>query len=402
MESPRELPPAEAADRQRRYARRRSFVLFAALAVLLHAALLGGTDWATLGSDRERAAAAPMAVRSIEGKPEPADAEPAPAAVVKPVPATVARRPAPRRPRVAASPAPDASVRSVAPPEPSASEPVVAEASPESASPAASDPVSSEATPPPDAAAAAPEPRPAVVLAASGPAAAASSSFLAAGEMPPPTYRTKLPPSVTMSYEVRRGFLRGTGKIRWQHVGDDYGLLLEAGIAGLTLLSQTSQGIVDAAGLAPVRFLDQRARRAAQAANFVRDAGTITFSGPSVVWPLLPGTQDQLSWMIQLAGIVAAEPERASDGGRISMVIVGARGEAAVRTLRFAGQENATTASGTVPALKFVVDSRSAYDSSYEIWLDPAHDYLPAHATRRNGAGESEFDLLLEHIEPIL
>jgi len=31
VESPRELPPAEAADRQRRYARRRSFVLFAAL-----------------------------------------------------------------------------------------------------------------------------------------------------------------------------------------------------------------------------------------------------------------------------------------------------------------------------------------------------------------------------------
>ena len=219
--------------------------------------------------------------------------------------------------------------------------------------------------------------------------------------MPPPTYRTKLPPSVTLRYEVRRGFLRGTGEIRWQRVGDDFGLRLEARIAGLTLLAQTSQGVVDATGLAPVRFLDQRARRTAQAANFRRDAGTITFSGASVVWPLLPGTQDQLSWMIQLAGIVAAEPERASAGGSISMVIVGARGEAGVRTLRYAGREDAQTASGTVPALKFVVDSRSAYDSGYEIWLDPAHDYLPAHATRRNGAGESEFDLLLERIEPI-
>jgi hypothetical protein len=219
--------------------------------------------------------------------------------------------------------------------------------------------------------------------------------------MPPPVYRTKLPPSVTLRYEVRRGFFRGTGAIRWQQVGDDYGLRLEASIAGLTLLAQTSQGIVGAAGLEPVRFLDERARRPAQAANFRRESATITFSGATLVWPLLPGTQDQLSWMIQLAGIVAAEPERASEGGRISMVMVGARGEASLRTLRYAGREDAQTASGTVPALKFVVDARSAYDSSYEIWLDPARDYLPAHATRRNGAGESEFDLLLERTEPI-
>jgi hypothetical protein len=203
-----------------------------------------------------------------------------------------------------------------------------------------------------------------------------------------------------MHYEVRRGFLRGSGEIRWQRSGDEYELRLEARIAGLTLLSQTSQGKVDASGLAPLRFLDQRVRRAAQAANFRRDSQTITFSGPSTVWPLLPGSQDQLSWMIQLAGIVAAEPERATDGGRIAMVLVGARGEAAVRTLRFVGREDVDTAAGTVHALKFVVDGRSTYDASYEIWLDPAHDYLPAHATRRTSTGESEFDLLLERIDP--
>ena len=35
-----------------------------------------------------------------------------------------------------------------------------------------------------------------------------------------------------------------------------------------------------------------------------------------------------------------------------------------------------------------------------EIWLDPARGYLPVHATARNGAGESEFDLLLERTDP--
>ncbi len=202
-----------------------------------------------------------------------------------------------------------------------------------------------------------------------------------------------------MHYEVRRGFLRGAGEIRWQRSGDRYELRLEARIAGLTLLAQTSQGQVDATGLAPTRFLDQRMRRAPQAANFQRDHDSITFSGPSTVWPLLPGSQDQLSWMIQLAGIVAAEPGRAIDGVPISMVIVGARGDAGVRTLRFIGRDTVETATGAVQALKFVVDGRSTYDATYEIWLDPAHDYLPAHATQRGSNGESEFDLLLERID---
>jgi hypothetical protein len=104
--------------------------------------------------------------------------------------------------------------------------------------------------------------------------------------------------------------------------------------------------------------------------------------------------------MTQLAGIVAAEPERAREGGRIAMVIVGARGDAGVRTLTFAGREEAQTVSGTVPALKFVAPARSTYDTSYDIWPDPANAYLPVRATRRNGAGEVDFGLLLERVEP--
>jgi hypothetical protein len=204
-----------------------------------------------------------------------------------------------------------------------------------------------------------------------------------------------------LRYEVRRGFFRGTGEIRWRPAAEGYSLTLEARIAGLTLLRQTSTGGIDEAGLAPLRFVDERARRAAQAANFQRDAGKITFSGPSVEWPLLPGTQDQLSWMIQLAGIVAAEPQLLVEGGQIRMIVVGARGNASVWVLRYAGHESVETAGGTVPAVKLVRDGRSANDSGYEIWLDPEHGYLPAHATQRNSSGGSEYDLLLERIDPV-
>ena len=229
---------------------------------------------------------------------------------------------------------------------------------------------------------------------------AASARFLAAGERAPPVYRTVLPAPVTLRYELRRGLFRGTGEIRWRPAGDRYALQFDARLAGISLLSQSSQGDLDANGLAPVRFVDQRARKAARAVNFSRDSGTISFSGSTAQWPLLAGTQDRLSWMIQLGGIVAADPALATGGGRISMVLVSARGEAAVRSVRFAGRENAETASGSVPALKFVVDGHSAYDGSFEIWLDPARGYLPAHATSRSSSGDAEFELLLQRIEP--
>jgi len=224
--------------------------------------------------------------------------------------------------------------------------------------------------------------------------------LLAAGEEPPPLYRTRLPAPVTLHYQVSRGSLRGTGQIRWSPAGDRYRLALEADVAGLTLLKQTSEGEIGAHGLAPLRFLDQRVRRSAQAANFRREDGRIAFSGTGVEWPLLGGSQDRLSWMIQLAGIAAAEPERLVDGGAITMVVIGARGDAGVWALRYAGHETIETGARTVHAVKLVRGGRAAYDTTAEIWLDPERSYLPARATLRNAVGALEYDLLLERVEP--
>ena len=410
LETPRPLPSPPDPPGLTRWARRRAFALVGALVALLHAALLGAASQASIGRDRDALVGAPMAVRTIESVAEPVPAETPPTGAEPPpvMPVAALRPPrqahAPRAPSIApVTSEVEVSARSAEPPASAASEPVsvlAAASAPDAPSPVASEPATAGAAPE---AAAASTPAVAEAVpseAASAVARAASAIFLAAGEQSPPTYRTVLPPPVTLRYEVRRGFFRGTGEIRWQPAGERYELHLDARLAGITLLSQTSQGAIGDTGLEPARFLDQRARRAAQAANFKRDSATITFSGPATEWPLLAGTQDRLSWMMQLVGIVAADPERATEGATISMVLVGARGEAAVRTLRYAGRDNAETASGSVPALKFVVAGRSAYDTSYEIWLDPARGYLPVHATARNGAGDSEFDLLLERTDP--
>lgn len=400
------VPSADNADRPPRSRvgvlatpRRRAFAACAIVVLLLHGGLVGGIGGIDIGRAPERGGGAPVSVRTIAAAERPAaDSAVAvsEASLVETLPTESVVKPAearrPRKPTIVVvedetvSETASARIVSVAPP--SVTDPM---ARPSETS-ASAEPAVAETG----------SILPSIPVASTEaiPAAGDLPSLLLPGEGPPPVYRTRLPPSATLRYQVRRGFLRGTGEIRWQASGDNYRLTLEARIAGLTLLMQTSEGAIDANGLAPVRFLDRRARRPAQAANFRRDTDRITFSGPAVEWPLLPGSQDRLSWMIQLAGIAAAEPGLLVEGGRISMVVVGARGEAAVWTLRCAGREDVETAWGTVHAVRLVREGQSAYDTHAEIWLDPARDHLPARATTRNGAGAAEYDLLLERVEP--
>ena len=76
--------------------------------------------------------------------------------------------------------------------------------------------------------------------------------------------------------------------------------------------------------------------------------------------------------MIQLAGIVAAEPQLRTDGGRVAMAVAGARGDVAVSTFRCLGGETLETRSGAVEALGFIRDTRGAYDTRPRSGWTPA------------------------------
>ncbi len=385
--------------------RRRALIACAVVALALHAAFIANFGGLVPGA--AKTSVAPMSLRTLPEKtpadaPAAAMAETSAAAVPAVTPLPPAPRPArlPRQARESAtimsrhvvSDEEKVSANSIDPPR----TPESTAASASSSAPVADVSIAATAAAPASAAADVGE----APLPAADSAAGERPPLLAAGDEPPPLYRTQLPPSVTLHYQVRRGSLLGTGKIRWAAAGDRYRLALEAQVSGLTVLMQTSEGDIGVHGLAPVRFLDRRARRSAQAANFRRGDGRITFSGTGVEWPLLAGSQDRLSWMIQLAGIAAAEPERLVDGGRITMVVIGARGDAGVWAFRCAGRETIETVRGTAHAVKLVRAGRSAYDTTAEIWLDPERSYLPAHATLRNNAGALEYDLLLERVEP--
>lgn len=358
--------PAPSSARVRRPAPKAGFAALA-LALVLHAWLLGGADaamdsGATAFPSTARPNAEPVRVRRIDAAPPavaflaPADAErnvaepPRRAAETAPSAATARRQ-------VAGAPRPGRSDASRSRPS-AAAQAAGASAAGTGASPAAVDP---------DAAV--------------------------------PVYRTALPPAVTLHYQLRRGGLSGSGELRWKPEAQHYEARLEGSVAGVPVLTQVSTGDIDAHGIAPLRYTDQRARQASNAANFQRDKGKITYSGPQLEYPLLAGAQDRLSWMVQLAAVLKAEPHLAAPGGKIVLFVSGARGDADVWVFRFDGVEPVRWDGSVTPAVRFTREPRQAYDRRVDVWLACERHCLPVRARLSAEAGGDVFELLLRDMQ---
>jgi len=236
-----------------------------------------------------------------------------------------------------------------------------------------------EATPPPQAVV-----PPAPVRRASPAAVAARpepAEAPAAGSPPLPVYATRLPGPVQLAYQLQRGERQGQAWLRWQPDTSGYRLQLDTEWPGQPAQGSSSQGLLDADGVAPVRHAELRKAREVRAANFQREAGRITFSGPSSEYPLVPGAQDRLSWLIQLPAILEADATLARPGQRVVLLVVGTRGDAEPWQFEVEGREALQLPAGPVPdALRLKREPTRPYDSRIEVWLDPARAHLPVRA----------------------
>ena len=206
------------------------------------------------------------------------------------------------------------------------------------------------------------------------------------------------PPDATLHYTLRRGFFSGRGEMQWRRTGDAYDLKLTGDVAGFSVLTQRSVGHVDASGLVPDRFTDQRVRRKARVAKFERDRKRVSFSSSPETYPIVAGMQDRLSWMIQLAALATADSGLRSLSGRAAMFVVGARGDGEVWEFAFAGTEAVRTSAGPVQAAKFTRLPRKPDDSAVEVWLDPARHSLPIVARLGDSDGGDALELRLREL----
>ena len=199
---------------------------------------------------------------------------------------------------------------------------------------------------------------------------AASPEAAATHSSPPPVYPTAPPPSLQLHYLIERGAQQGQAVIDWSHDDSRYLLRMSAELAGRAVLGSTSRGTFDHAGLAPERFVETRRQRELRAANFEREAGHIAFSGPGHTAALTAGAQDRLSWIVQLAAVLQADPAREE----VRLSVTGARGDSTVwRFVIVAGRE---ADDGVYK--HFRRDAEHAHDTQVDVWLDPAEHYLPA------------------------
>lgn len=216
------------------------------------------------------------------------------------------------------------------------------------------------------------------------PAAPAAEAATAAPEQapaPPPLYATRLAAPIEWAYRLQRGEQQGHATLSWQpdFAAARYEARLAGEIDGRGVLHWSSHGALDAAGIAPERFVLREPRRGAQAANFERTLKRITYSGPPVAHTLPDGAQDRLSWLMQLAAVVAADPQRhGAPGAVVELFVAGARGDADRWRFDAQGEQSIELADGTaIPTWAYERAPLRAYDVRVEAWLAPTLGWLP-------------------------
>ena len=206
---------------------------------------------------------------------------------------------------------------------------------------------------------------------------AALAAALAEDEsgLPPPLYPVRLPDPVQLRYALSINGQSGEAVLIWRHDGQRYSLQLDGlpATPGRPLLAQASQGAVAAEGLAPERFVDRRRGGRQQAANFQHDTGHIVFSGPAVRYPAWPGAQDRLSWLAQLAAILAAghaQPE-------VQLFVVDARGLGGLWRLQRLDDQWLPTPGGEAWLQQWQREPPRPEGLRVQAWLDPARGHWP-------------------------
>ncbi|MFO1218834.1 MAG: DUF3108 domain-containing protein [Burkholderiaceae bacterium] len=215
-------------------------------------------------------------------------------------------------------------------------------------------------------------------------------------DTPPPVYATRPPPAALLRYALRRGDALGEATLRWQPAAERYELQLQATLPRGATLEQRSEGSFDDAGLAPQRLADRRRGRAAHAANFQRPQGRISFSGPRWEFPMVPGVQDRLSWLVQLAAIAAALPVGSDE---VVLQVVGARGATARWRFRVMGPVALELPGGPAQALHLVREPEHLYDLRIELWLDPSRDHWPLRLRQAQVPGGETLEWTLEELK---
>jgi len=210
------------------------------------------------------------------------------------------------------------------------------------------------------------------------------------------------PPAQQLVFQVQgqvKGFsYSASARLRWQPQGPSYQASQEISAFLLGTRSQASRGQITASGLQPDRFED-RARKKLRAASMDWVAGLARFEPEAPLARIAPGTQDRLSVFLQLAGLLAAAPQRYPAGAEITLPTASTK---AVEpwTFQMHGAEPLELPGGALDTLRLERLPRNGRDQKAELWLAPALGYLPVRIRLSESNGDYADLRLQSHSSP--
>jgi hypothetical protein len=208
-----------------------------------------------------------------------------------------------------------------------------------------------------------------------------------------PPYPTSVAPAAELSYGIRarQGGLSisGESEMHWLPAGKRYTLTIEtrAMLVG-KILDEKSEGAIDAWGLAPASYTEQRFRKDATSVTFNREAKSISFSASERSYPIRGGEQDRASVIWQLSAVARAAPARFRNGSSWNFFVVGQR-DADPWTFKVGAQEKVAGPDGEVMAWHVTRNPPpGSEEQQLDIWLAPALQWYPVKLRFTEGGGD--------------
>lgn len=197
-----------------------------------------------------------------------------------------------------------------------------------------------------------------------------------------PLYGVSLPappPAGAWTYSVHIGEYHESGaagslKLKLEHDSTRYSIQAEVSATGLSAWfyggtrRDVSQGRLTINGLEPMRYAEQRNRRAERSTTIDYGIRTITFAGGETS-ELPPGTQDRLSGLFQLGVLARARADLFQAGDFVEVSEINLRDVERVR-YRVEGVETLEAPAGRFRTLHLRRQPASTGEPTLEVWLD--------------------------------
>ncbi len=197
------------------------------------------------------------------------------------------------------------------------------------------------------------------------------------------------PPPFALAFEATamRSLLSisGESQLVLARAGSAYSLVSETNAFGLYHARQTSRGVIEAGGLVPHEYSEQRGRRPLATTTFDWHARRVTFSATAEAAQTRAQMQDRLSLLLALGRALRLAPAAAF----VELWVAGVRNTSLYR-FEVRGTETLELPFGRVEAVRLERPTEAPDNERHdrlEVWLAPALCWLPARVRYADGRG---------------